>query len=48
MELRRIPGKRHGMIHGAAEMRLIMAFWAERLGRRPVEVGAEGLIEVSC
>ena len=37
------------MIQGAAEMRLIMAFWAQRLGSRPVPMaaGGEELIEVS-
>ena len=46
-----MPGKVHCMIQDAAEMRLVMGFWAERLGRRPVPTAAgleeEDLIEVS-
>ena len=49
VELHRITGKGHGMIHGAAEMRHIMTFWAQRLGSRPAPevAGDEDLIEVS-
>jgi len=49
VELHRIPGKGHGMMQGAAEMRPIMAFWAQRLGRRPVPTvaGGEDFVEVS-
>ena len=44
----RVAGKRHGMISGPAEMRPIMEFWAERLGRRPLTAGpGEELLEVS-
>ena len=31
-----IPGKAHGMISGAAEMRLLMVFWAQSLRNRPM------------
>jgi len=49
VELHRIPAKGHGMIQGAAEMRFVMAFWAQRLGSRPVPMvaGGEDFVEVS-
>ena len=44
-----VPGKQHDMICEPAEMRPIMALWAERLSRRPLAALAPGehLLEVS-
>ncbi len=37
-----IPGKGHGMMNGPAEMRILMAFWAQSLKHRPTQVSTGG------
>ena len=37
VQLHSIAGKGHGMISGPAEMRHLMAFWAQHLKHRPVQ-----------
>lgn len=42
-----IPGKAHGMVGSPAEMRHLMAFWAQALKHRPVTSGeAATVVEV--
>ncbi len=42
-----IPGKPHGMISGPAEMRLLMAFWAQSLRHRPVQASTDRTAQAS-
>lgn len=37
VQMHSVPGKGHAMISGPAEMRHLMAFWAQSLKHRPVQ-----------